>query len=326
MKLKNHKTLRKNNIVLKKNINTVQKRTILGGGVPITIIIAYPGAYAIARALSFAIPVSITLGLLMGFHMDNLDGGGFIASQIVDNAEAMPGLTATAGTDDINMGNNDGVGTGTDVVNGGHEASQLADNAETMPGLTAIAGPVVITGLAAAGDLINSQTGGNDSEDGSGESGAPLTRHEQLISNLEQTLYHVDRQRRVNMSLLQDAENVLRHRSNVLNEYTDLIRDEFPEWLDQYRDMINSLGNITNRGASSNNTILSQAQEEGIDPAYVFEDIQNRLDIQSQNLIDFLHLLDPEYQSESDTDDEKIREAVQDHALRYPTTDHDSDS
>jgi len=256
-----------------------------------------------------------------------VEGGGY-----VDSAEAVAGLTATAGSDVINVDSNADIGTGTNtvVVNDGNEGSILVYNAESMPGLTATAGAVTLAGIGVAApvaaSVINSYT--MENEDDSQES---IPTIEQYVYALRNTLDHINRQRRVHMSLLRDTTNVLRHRANVLDRFRDVVRVNFPDSLDVYRDIINSLRDISNRSASSNaersnNFILDEAQEQGIDPAFVFEDIQEPLDILAERLERCIRDADPEAEFSSDTDSEKIAEAVEEHALRYPVRNNPSDS
>lgn len=296
MKYKNKNNLRKNNIILKKNINIVQKRTIVNWG--ITSNIALTGdIYAVASILRIVfIPVSITVTLLMGFPMDSPYNAANVASQVVDNAEAMPGLTATAW-----------------------------------------AAPAVFTGLYAVGDAINSDNQMN-SDDGENEnhsnseseqsqqSEATLAERERLIFELRDSLHHVNRDRRLNMSLLRNRRRILSHRANVIDSLTHVVREHFSDSLEEYQGIIRDLREISKNTSSSPsapsyNPILDQAEALGTDPAIVFEDIQDRLDLLAGRLEGLIREWDPNAEFSSDTDSEKIREAVQEHALHYPTRD-----
>lgn len=60
----------------------------------------------------FFVPLAVIWALLMGFHKDDpniVANAANVASQLVDNAEAMLGLTDTAGADNLNkIGDNNG--------------------------------------------------------------------------------------------------------------------------------------------------------------------------------------------------------------------------
>lgn len=135
-----------------------------------------------------------------------------------------------------------------------------------------------------------------------------------LIDNLESTLDHVNRMRRVNMSMIRDLSSVLSHRANVHVHNLTYVSTHYPDILDLYRNAINSLQNIS---SIANNTLLSQADQTQTNPHLVFEEIQDPLDILAGELEELIQTLDSNYQFESDTDDEKIDEAVKEHSLRH---------
>lgn len=118
----------------KNKIITVQKRSVIGGfHYSVTIPMSVFGLF-----LSLFLPTALVGLMLSGFtcYMDIPEGGGY-----VDSAEAMEGLTDTAGGDVIYVDSN---------------ADILVDNDESMPGLTATAGAVTLAGIGVAGPVVGS--------------------------------------------------------------------------------------------------------------------------------------------------------------------------
>lgn len=59
-----------------------------------------------------------------------------------------------------------------------------------------------------------------------------------IIYNLQNTLDHVDRIRRVNMSMIKDIYQVLSFRADVFGANTTFVSNNYPEILNLYRDTI----------------------------------------------------------------------------------------
>jgi hypothetical protein len=243
----------------------------------------------------------------LGFHFDdpnNVANAANVASQLVNNSEEMPGLTATAGGDNINQN--------------GENINQNGVNSGDILGATLAVGTAV--GFYAIGQGPN-----NDSQESEGrdidsqESFTPLTGRDRVIYELQNTLDHVNRQRRVNMSLLGDAFRVLEHRANVLERHLDFMGNIFPDSLNRDRGILDDLRIIS---ARSRKSLLQTADRNIINIEEVYLYLQNPLDILSSNIESVLRSIVPDYTTESDTDEEKISEAVQEHALRFPRRDN----
>lgn len=84
-----------------------------------------------------------------------------------------------------------------------------------------------------------------------------------------------------------------------------------------YTTTITNLQNIYN---FANNSLLTVADNMNANPAHVFEDIKDPLDILAQDIEEQLVALDSNYELQSDTDSEKIEEAVEEHRTRTRRT------
>lgn len=308
---KNH-NLRNNNFVSKNK--TIQKRTIIGG-FPSTITVTIPvGVYVVARVFRLLfIPVGVTI-LLMGFHMDDpniASNAANVASQLVDNTEAIEDLTATAEPNN--------------TANAANEASQLVDNAEAMPGLTATAGTTfmnqvrvddnIITGtglgvVGTAAELFRPAGSNNDNQ----ESEAFINSRQLVIEELRNTVRVVDSIRHRNMALLRQANQVLNVRAHALEGHLDFVRDNLGDLYRDYSNIWIRLQNISTRAGNThanyrNNNILTTAQRSGVDPGTIFHDIQDPLDLLSGDIEILMRKIDPNCELDNETDSDTVSEA-----------------
>ena len=322
-----HKNKKRNNIFVYKN-KIIQKRTIVGGALPSTITITIPSVYLGARLLNtLLVPMSLGILLLGGFCSFDGNGADFHAamqpSQLVDNAEQMPGLTATAGPDLLNLSENSAEQIADSVMTDTAGADSINQNGVTSQqtiigvglGLSAAAS-LGLTAAGVAGLYTELEPNSNISEYNF------LQDLETLEGPLREIVYdlylsweHNNRIRRVNFSLLRDAFEVLGHRATVLERHTDFIENNFPHRLERYRSIINRLRNIS---TNAQNTITQRAFENNTTIEDAFYGMQNHIDLTTEDLEAEIREHLPNFPGDPDTDDDMIAEAVAEQSDRYP--------
>lgn len=233
------------------------------------------GVGSIYHLMNILFPVCLG-GILLILAFDNLGTAGLNAAQVVvDHAEDVRALTATAGPVEVDMLGGIGHGVTNSDIN---RVNSIGDIDDT--GMITFTSP----------------------------------RH--VFNYLENLLNNINRLRRVNMSLLRDLHSELRLNAEVLQHNIDYVALHFPAMSQNYLALITNLQGVSD---SANNTLTLAAEGMNDNVAHVFEDIQEPLDSLADSVERQLLVLDPQYEAESDTDSEKIADAVEEHASRFPT-------